>query len=119
MAAHQAAFGLYRARGERSPTGNLHRSGHTINHCLLAYCTASSIALASHQQSHNRGREKICHGPGNHGAEAQLGEVLATFRSQSPNAADLDANRAEVGKAAQSKWSNGHRAWIERGFLRS
>src|SRR5258708_25090668 len=108
MAAHQAAFGLYRARGERGLTGNLHRSGHTINHCLLAYCTASSIALASHQQSHNRGREKICHGPGNHGAEAQLGEVLTTLWSQSSNAANLDSDRTQISKAAERERCYGH-----------
>src|SRR5260370_19513200 len=108
MATREAAFGLYRARGERSPTGNLHRSGHTINHRLLAYCTASSIALASDQQAHNRGREKICHGPGNHGAEAQLGEVLTTLWSQSSNAANLDSDRTQISKSPEREPRDGH-----------
>ncbi|KAG1557005.1 hypothetical protein G6F50_012655 [Rhizopus delemar] len=40
-------------------------------------------------------------GTAQHRAQAELGQVVATFRGQATDAADLDRDRAEVGEAAQ------------------
>ena len=41
------------------------------------------------------------------------------FGRQRADAADLDSDRAEIGKAAESKRGDGERAWIERSLLRA
>ena len=78
----------------------------------------SSIATisASHQEAHNRSRHKIRHGAGDHRTEAKLGELVTLVGRQRANAADLNTDGAEVGKAAESEGGDGDGARIERGL---
>src|SRR5215470_9414850 len=52
----------------------------------------AAIELASHQQPDNGSRHQVGHGAGDHGAEAELGQLLAFVRRQRADAADLDAD---------------------------
>src|SRR5882724_3231278 len=53
------------------------------------------------------GGDEVGHGAGEHGADAELGELVALFWGQGTDAADLDADRAEVGKAAEREGGDG------------
>src|SRR5258708_3254473 len=59
-----------------------------------------AVLSVSIQQPDDRRREKIRHRPRAHGAEAQAGQVVAAGGGQRADAADLDADRAEVCESA-------------------
>src|SRR5215470_3512628 len=75
-----------------------------MNFAAASACTNSCAGFASFfvptitltQDAHNRGRHQIGHGSGQHGADAEFGEVVAAVWSQSADAADLDPDGAEV-----------------------
>ena len=62
---------------------------------------------------------QIRHGAGEHGAHSQSRQIVAAFRDQRANAADLHADGAKVGEAAQRKRRNGERTRRESGLLRA
>src|SRR5437588_4350914 len=66
------------------------------------------------QNTHDGRRHQVGHGAGQHGAEAQPGQLSALVRRQGANAADLYADGAEVGEAAQGKRSDGEAAHVQR-----
>jgi hypothetical protein len=63
------------------------------------------------------GRHEIGHGSGEHGAEAEAGEVVAAFWDESADAADLNADGAEVGEAAEGEGGDGEGARGEKMLL--
>ena len=62
------------------------------------------------------GGHEVGHGSGEHGAEAEAGEVAAPGGSQSTDAADLDADGAEVGEAAEREGGDGEGTRVESAF---
>src|ERR1700731_2405855 len=86
------------------------------NYTTSAVAGSDGAISASHQKPHDRSRHEIGHGAGNHGAEAEFGELVTLVRRQSSNAADLYADGAEVGKAAESKSGDGNGPRVERGL---
>ena len=82
--------------------------------------TGAPIVPISFEHDTDDGRgHKIGRGAGEHGANAQAGELVSFIGSERADAANLDADRAEVGKTAKSVSGDGERARIERGFHRA
>src|SRR5271169_5186722 len=74
----------------------------------------ATVTRGSRQQySHNRSRHQVCHGSGEHGAEAQPGQFAALVLRQRADAADLYADGAEVGESAECEGGDGERARVE------
>src|SRR4029078_5451562 len=69
---------------------------------------------ASQQEPRDRGRHEVGQCPREHRAQPEARQVVAAGRSQRADAADLDADRAEVGEAAQREGGDGERLRIER-----
>src|ERR1700729_145618 len=74
--------------------------------------------LLSQQHTDNRCRHEVGHGSGEHGAQAEPGELVAALRDECADAADLDADGTEVGESAEGEGGDGEGAWIERGLER-
>ena len=74
---------------------------------------AGQVVQSAQKHSRNRGGNQVCHGSGKHRSHAQLREVVAPLGYQGADSADLHSDRAEIGKAAQGKRSNGERSWEE------
>src|SRR5262249_25789749 len=70
------------------------------------------------QESHDGCRHQVGHGPCQHGAYPGFGQIVAALRSQGPDAADLNADGAEVCKAAKRKSGDGKGTRIERSLQR-
>ena len=62
------------------------------------------------------GGHEVGHGAGEHGAEAEAGEVVAAVGDEGADAADLHADGAEVGEAAEGEGGDGEGARGERGL---
>ncbi len=72
------------------------------NHCLLA-----PLALRDQQNPHNTCRHQVRHRAGNHGAKAQLSQIMPPVRGERAQAANLNTDRAEVGESAERKGRDG------------
>src|SRR5277367_3286693 len=77
----------------------------------------SRTSDSSDQNTDDRCGHEVCHGSSEHGAQAKPGKFVAAVRSKGTNAADLDADRAEVRESAKRKGSDGEGARGEEGFL--
>jgi len=62
------------------------------------------------------GGHEVGHGTGEHSAETEAGEVVATVGDEGSDAADLHADGAQVGEAAEGEGGDGEGARSERGF---
>src|ERR1019366_4043006 len=71
------------------------------------------------QNSHDTRRHQMGHRAADHGAECQFGQIVPPVGCKRAESANLDADGAEVGKAAQRKGRDGHRPRIERSLLRA
>ena len=79
-----------------------------VQKILGALCvSAVSPSSLRKQNPHNRGRHQVGHRSGQHGAEAQSGQLAAFVLRQRADAANLYADGAEVGEAAQRKGGDG------------
>ena len=56
------------------------------------------------------GGHEVGHGAGEHGAEAEAGEVVAAVGDERADAADLHADGADVGEAAEREGGDGEGA---------
>ena len=65
------------------------------------------------------GGHQVRHGSGQHGAEAKPRKIVAAVGDQRADAADLHADGAEVGEAAQRKGGDGESARSERALLQA
>ena len=75
---------------------------------------ASLLLLDEHGD--DAGGHEVGHGSGEHGAEAELGEVVAAVGDEGSDAADLHADAADVGEAAEGEGGDGEGAGGEGGF---
>src|SRR5436305_8354614 len=75
--------------------------------------------MASEKESSDRGGHEIRQRAGEHRAEAEPRQVVAPVWRQRADAADLDADRAEVREAAQRESRDRERLRIERALERS
>ena len=62
------------------------------------------------QHGDDGGGHEVGHGSGEHGAEAELGEVVAAVGDEGSDAADLHADGADVGEAAEGEGGDGEGA---------
>src|SRR5271156_1546223 len=69
---------------------------------------------SSHHDPDDGGGHQVGHGAGEHGANAEAGEVGFFIRGEGADAADLNTDGAEVGEAAEREGSDGEGARIER-----
>ena len=68
----------------------------------------------SQQRSRNRRGDEVGERAGDHRADAEPRQIVPARRRQRADAAELDADRREVGEAAQREGGDGERARIER-----
>src|ERR1019366_1787686 len=71
------------------------------------------------QNSYDTRRHQIGHRAGDHGAESQFGQIVPPVGCKRAESADLDADGAEVGKAAQCKGRDSDGPRIQRRLLRA
>ena len=72
--------------------------------------------FSSNQNPRNRGGHITGQQAADHGAHAEFGHVTAPVGSQRANAADLDGNAGEVGKAAEGVGCDDEAALINNGL---
>ena len=72
-------------------------------------------ALAD-EHGDDAGGHEVGHGSGEHGSEAEAGEVVAAVGDEGSYAADLNADGAEVGEAAEREGGDGEAAGGESAF---
>src|SRR4029077_14585836 len=70
----------------------------------------------SWENSDDRSGHEIGHSAGQHGADAEFGELAALLRCKCADAADLDADGAEIREAAQGEGGDGERPGIKGVF---
>src|SRR5687767_3533797 len=72
----------------------------------------TAALLRWEQNAHDASGYQVCHGAGEHGAEAETRQVIAFVGRERRNAADLDADGAEIGKSHQRIGGDGERARV-------
>src|SRR5437867_3575354 len=86
----------------------------------MAYSVNPASAIRDlEEKAGDRCRKIVGKRAGSDGAEAQAGQIVPAIRRQSSNSADLDADGAEIGKAAQCKGCDHEGAWVQRLLERS
>src|SRR5476649_24826 len=70
----------------------------------------------SGKDTHNRSGNQIGHGARQHRADAEFGELIALLRGKRADAADLNADGAEVRKATKSEGCDRETARVQRSF---
>ena len=76
---------------------------------LYSYPLAPShypLSSRPQQNPHDAGRHEVRQRTGDHGAKAQLCQIVPTTWRQRAETANLDSDRAEIGKSAQGKGGN-------------
>src|SRR5207247_5162460 len=67
----------------------------------------------SQKHPRQRRRQEVRERPRDHRAEAEPGEIVLAVRDERADAADLDADRADISEAAQRERGDGERHGIE------
>ena len=118
-ACRRSRRGRSRARS-RSPAPSPMRAADRIGRLLDLVVVASSPPSAwldgdrSQQEAGDGRGHEVGERAGEHRAQAEPRQIVAAVRRQRADAADLDADRAEVGEPAQREGRDGERLRIER-----
>src|ERR1700735_5420476 len=73
--------------------------------------------LLADEHGDDAGGHEVGHGSGEHGAEAEAGEVVAAIGNEGSYATDLNTDGAEVGESAEGEGGDGEAAGGEKTLL--
>src|SRR6266478_1629349 len=93
------------------------RSNSSFQAAFFLVAIEECFALGKHAD--DRGGHQVGHSAGKHGADAELRELAAALRSERADAANLNADGAEVRKATKRESGDGEGSRIERALQRS
>ena len=116
-----------RGRAPAAGDGGDGAGGHPL--CGMAQLPLSGVAVSelegtlcaglAEEQADDRGAHEVGHGAGEHGAQAEAGEIVAAGGDEGADAADLHANAAEVSEAAEGEGGDREGARGEGRLLRA